>query len=557
MKIYPMKFNIPALIIALLLTGCSWVEDSGTECPVSDNITLSFQMLSANIGTRADSNPLHSETDSEWQAFEDLIDVNDFAFYIFADVEDDTPLVMKVTDIAGSTDPNMMITGSPGAYTVSTVIPRKNLEDLLGYELSPGSSKVLNFRIVVLANAQGAGDYADIVSDNPNFTTFWERVKEWNFNMDAIYSNNSGDSGINGLYKGAIPMFGMSAFGITEDALYESRPDDRIWLGDIWMLRALAKVRVIDNIGTRNVTTGLPRIEEVTVQSATNLAKQLPLNAPMYVNGSQVEAANIAARDASTTDAQCLYKLGYLPASDKTMRFGYIPEQIIENELPAFNITVTFEVDEAGNPTRQEVYQVPMTGYKDTKFEFGNEILRNHIYTLSVNSVALGAQAELTVNVADWTPNEFNIDFTETVTIAQKLRWTDGSFKSNSNGTLQLLPWTTNAAGNLTYVPLVGTFGLQSPQGATWTAELIATGDTQEPLRFLDQNNQIVPRVSGVVDGKLKTLRIVSTDPDPTVVNSARLVVVVTVGENTYIEVDLTPDNTPDYKNFTIIQNPL
>ncbi len=102
-----MKYYILALVSALFLSGCSLFEESLPDCVdpnASEMIALSFKMTSSNIGSRADAN--HDEIDSEWHQFEDLIDIKNFAFYIFLENGADRPLVMKMTNIAGSTDTN-------------------------------------------------------------------------------------------------------------------------------------------------------------------------------------------------------------------------------------------------------------------------------------------------------------------------------------------------------------------------------------------------------------------------------------------------------------------
>lgn len=572
-----MKHYISIFILAFLLTGCSLINDSSSDCkpeePV-ENITLSFQMISPNIGkTRADAQ--HSETDSEWPQFEDLINVNDFAFYIFLDNAADKPLVMKMSNIANSTDPTSMITGSLGAYTVTTVIPKKNLETLLDHELSPGSTAAVDFRVVVLAN-MGRIDYnllapADAVNSNGAPTTyqqFIENINALTFNLNNLYNPNEGDSSVDGLYKGSIPMFGMITAHTSEDLLYKSRPEERIYIGDIDMLRSLAKIQVIDN--SDKVDGIYPYISSVTVEGITNMVYPVP-DLASYTNGQQVHNPRFATR---SEGANTIFGLGYLRNTDNakgTTRFGYIPEQPIQYGNPVINITAQLDAE------RTQTYNIPMGGSADYPLTpadpgaggFGANILRNHIYTLSVNKIAVGTPAEITVNVEDWTPSSFNLDFTESVIISNKLQWTPGSYQNidTNDGLVVVKPWTTTADGTSTWSPLTGRFGIQSPVGATWTAYLLTTSGDNEAFCFLDKNNldgngnpSMVPTVSGIIDGKtLAELTIVSTDPDPAEQNRAFLQIVVNVGEGasgTVIEADLTPENT-SYKYFTIIQNTL
>ena len=586
-----MKYHILTLFLAFILTGCSLIDDSLPECPAGDpseSITLSFKMISPNIGTtRADSQ--HQETDSQWPQFEDLIDINDFAFYIFLDNAEEKPLVMKMkmSELADSSDPASMITGSFGAYTVTTVIPKRNLEALLGRDLSPDSSDAVDFRIVLLANVNagmssvvpGYTDYnslapvdaANAGSDLSMVTTyskFLENIDKIGFNLNYVYNPMEGDSSIDGLYKGAIPMFGMVTAHTTEALLYKSRPDERIYLGDIYMMRSLAKIVVIDN--AERIDEEYPYVSSVTVEGITDMSYPVPALAS-YTNGQQIHDTRFLQRSSDTANVS--FSLGYLGTnthSRGTVRFGYLPEQPIQYGNPVIKITVQLD------PNRHQEYSVPMGGSEDyplTPSEpgaggFGANIIRNHIYTLNVNRISVGTPAEITVDVKEWDSSSFNLDFTESVIIQNKLQWTPGSYeaKDDATGVVVVKPWTTTAEGE-SWSPMTGTFGIQSPVGATWTAYLISTAGDNEAFAFLDRNTpdengnaSLVPSVSGVIDGKnLSTLTIVSTDPDPAEQNRALLQIVVRVGDGasgSVIEADLTPENT-SYKYYTIVQNTL
>lgn len=560
-----MKYYILALVSALFLSGCSLFEESLPDCVdpnASEMIALSFKMTSSNIGSRADAN--HDEIDSEWHQFEDLIDIKNFAFYIFLENGADRPLVMKMTNIAGSTDPNQMITGSYGAYTVTTVIPKQNLEDALGRVLDPVSSNPVNFRVVLLANAPAGTDYEALAVADGNPATFARFMQNaaglsLNMNGNGFYNPLESDSSVDGIYKGAIPMYGTLSFSTTEEALYNSRPEERIYMGDVFMLRSLAKIRVID--AAPKDDDGYPRITSVTVNGSTNMSAMLPAGANTYVNGNQVHSINYVAPVPAT--ANKIFRLGYL--NDNTVRFGYIPEQAIQAADPTTPvIVITAQLD----ADRSQTYYVPMGGNAEYNVDFGNAVYRNHIYTLQVNHIAVGTPAEIEVSVLPWEMSEFNLDYTESVTIPNKMVWRTGTYQGNENGLVVVNPWTLTEAGTPTYSPLVGTFGIQTPVGAKWTAYLLTVSGDEDAFAFLDYSKpdetsgtsySIMPSVSGVVDGKTSTLTIVTTDPDPAEQNRARLQVVITIGEGasaTIMEADITPENTA-YKNYTIVQNPL
>ena len=150
---------------------------------------------------------------------------------------------------------------------------------------------------------------------------------------------------------------------------------------------------------------------------------------------------------------------------------------MIQFGSPALDITVTYTLNADGSPAKQDTFTVPMTGYNGEDFNFGDAILRNHIYTLSVDHVDLGTEAEISVEVQDWNQNSYILDYTETVTVDQKLQWShDSYFSTELQGTDQyivLKPWSTQPDGLMNWVPLVGSFKLQTPRGANWTASLI------------------------------------------------------------------------------------
>lgn len=580
------KSGLAALVAMAMLPSCNSIMEDGGVCPESDSVMMSFKMITAAhmSGTRADNNG-HKEVDSEFREFEDGINVRDFAFFIFAGEGEDAKLVVKNTDIASSTDPTTMITGSPGAYTVTVKIAKEDLERVLGRPVEPGSSKAVNFRFVIFANC-----YSPVTGGNPSgggnlglltgitYGEVIDQASKWGFDMEEIYSpSENTDSSIDGLFKGNIPMFGTNSFSVTEGALYASRPDERIYLGEIDLLRALAKVRVADNIGDKDLL-GFPRIERVEILSSQSHARQLPDDAVNYRNGTQVHTPNIFDVNAGLLTGDATeYWMGYIPKGWESpevegvkTRIAYIPEQKIgnadgniNNGLPCFRITVGLKgkVNDLGiiEATDTEEYDVPMTGYDGKNFEFGDNILRNHIYTLSVNQVNVGVPADITISVREWNESTLNLDYTKNVNVSDPLRWLSGFDENGGNdtdkGTVVMQPWHAGEP-----VELVGTFGISTPLNAVWTAELIVTEGNQGAFMFEVENPDGTKSrevsVSGTIDGKtLSEIRIVSTDPEPKVSSRAKLVVTVRLADGTYMEAPLCGDH--DYKNYTIIQNSL
>ncbi len=538
-----------AALLATVLTaftGCGLVDSSSVECPEAggeDQVVLSFRVVSGHLGSRSDSQG-HEETDSDWPVFEDAVNDRDFAFYIFSGEGNDAPLLAKVTDIAASTDPDMMITGSPGSYTVSVSIGKDKLEAVLGRKLNPESTEALLFRIVTFANTGTGGNYADVAC--ATYGELMEAAGQWTFNMSEIYNDLSdGRHNAAEIYKGYIPMFGNKVFGAIEELLAKTRPEDRLWLGEMSLLRALAKVKVIDNIADKN--NGVPYVSSAKLTGTASRAYPLPSDAAAYTDGTQVHTAKIAA---TGTGENTSFLLGYLDNPDSPEIFGYTPEQTIGGGSPVIKITVVFEADANGVPTKSATYDVPMTGYEDQSFDFGGEILRNHIYTLSVDKVNLGLAPEISVSVAEWKMQTLTLDFEQNVTVRSKLIWDETTLKGNNTttGTAVVLPWHDKKP-----VPAVATFNIGSPVGATWTAWFITKQGSHGAFMFVDDEGNRLESISGPVDEMASTLRIIATEENPAVDNEAEIQVVVQLGDGKYIEANVCSEQA--YARYTIIQN--
>lgn len=591
--LYKISLWLTSVAIMAAITSCEAVMDGERPCPAGESVSLSFKMITSTtlVGTRADDNPFHSEVDSEFRQFEDGIDVNDLGLFIFAKDKDGVDqIVMKTTNISSSTNPAMMITGSPGAYTVTMIVEKDNLTKILGYEIDANSDENVDFRIMILANCKNAISGGWNAIDGMTFTEVVTQAQSIAFPMEAIHNTNMGDSEVDGVYKGNIPMFGTNTFTVSQQDLFLSRPDERIWLGQIDMLRSLAKVRVIDNIQNKD-DSGYPKIIAAEILSSQSAAIPVPYDAVGYRNGYQVHTANIADPEkALTLVGASVYKLGSIPSSwDMTpeayrtgnTRIGYIPEQKIANingnvaqGMPVFRITAALKKNADGTDDTK-TYDVPMTGYNvnngGLEFTFGNEILRNHVYSLSVNRVAVGTPAEITVTVDNWKSPEAGdliLDYNDNVTVPQgdRMEWVGGTYDGRDGETYVLKPWTSIANRE----PLVGYFRIPTPAGATWTAYLIdAGGPDAGAFAFLDTdkdgNDIEVPTISGLIpvnggSAAKSRLRIVTTNQAPSSdeANRAILQVVVTIGEGataSYVEVPLTPINSKKL-NFTLIQNP-
>ncbi|MDE7421571.1 MAG: hypothetical protein K2N35_15370 [Muribaculaceae bacterium] len=425
-----MKQYIVLILTTLLLSACSFINEPFEDCPVErqgEAIQLSFQLMTTSPFTRTDDS-FHLEEDSELRQLEDGIDFSDFGLFIFArlssDAEGGERLVIKNTDISSSSNKDIIIDGALGDYTISMMILRSQLHDIIFGEdseqqIDPNGVETITFRILIVANCNSSETNAQEKWDEIDGTTFSEvihQLDEWHYDMSNLYNGSYEGEDVEGLFnntKKNIPMFGTNIFQTSQAALYYSRPEDRVFLGEIDLLRALAKVRVVDNIQNKNAD-GYPKIIKAEFIGSQNGALPLPYEASKYINGKQVHTPNILSDNPLSPEGAFTYRLGEMPLdltsilpADRTgaVLVGFVPEQTIGNTgtgsgIPGFKITIEY----FENKTMDFV--VPMYGYNGKKFEFGDYILRNHIYTLSVER----AEAEITLEAIEAPYNSVELE---------------------------------------------------------------------------------------------------------------------------------------------------
>lgn len=412
-----MKYLAKILIwpMLLVLAACSHGIDDPVNGTGSGVVALSFNMTTqgTTLLSRADDSN-HPETASEYAALEDAINYDDLALLVFARRDSgDEKLLFKITDFTPSTalgTQRVNILGSPGNYLINLTILREEFTDFLGgYELSPEGKSTITFRMLMVANCFGEDDDRDAAWDavtGQDFPEVMSQISTWSYSMDNLYDAAAGTSAaeLYGDKAQGLPMFGTTTFSTSESMLYYSRPENRVYLGQIDMLRSVAKIRVVDNI--RLKTEGYPRLKAVRFTGSRSEGMVLPFDALNYQNGNQVHSLNMYHPDDELTMADAaVYSLGTIPeqwsmtpAADCTgdTFIGFVPEQRIsyaDNNvaagMPVFDIDVAF-YDTDSNIEIIRTFSVPMTGYNGVQFtNFGQSILRNHIYTLRVNDVGL------------------------------------------------------------------------------------------------------------------------------------------------------------------------
>ncbi len=540
-----------ALVASALLAGCSAVNDPENPCPDPEpgqpeepSLALSFRVttsipLSRKAPSRADDQG-HEEQTYDYP-FEDEINLNDFGFFIFAykaDGSADPVLLYKNTNVTNSSS-ELEIAGGLGDYTVNLDLPASLAEQFLTdptTELSPNGSRSLKVRIAIIANSNASrqkpglwGEWGPFVSAweiehqsltaNPaTFTQFIEKIDdEMVFTPD--YGNNFG-------YL-LIPMYGLSQeFTMSERDMYFSRPDDRMMLGEVSLLRAMNKVRLVNAIPADEMVDGTyPQLVSATITYGSPDGFVTPDDPGSYVNGQQVHTDRVFSA-AQTRPTQAFME-GTLV--DKSL-ITYLPVQKLGEGAPTLMITMR----NAAGETREFPVDLNDPQYETIHGQWGEMMLRNHVYTLEITSVRFGVELQLTATVADWDDApEFNLDYTETVNTATggEIDWYNGTSYSetitNGVGQLIVLPWNAGAP-----VPARCSFALANPDGAIWTASLITLGGDPAAFKFRNEAGELVDQIQGRIDKTQtdkNTLSIVPVIEHPTVNSRARLQIMVSL----------------------------
>ena len=380
------------------------VNDAPGQCAAEgdEGVRLSFHLVASDAGipSRSDDSG-HDEVDSELRIPEDALDVSDLDIYVFARSQASAGQESLIARYSRGAAGTVIYQESPGVYTVTFGIARSILDEIS----ADAASDNISFRILVVANTAGAGNLT-LSADTPyTYSQILNLLNDKSVDISSLYTpddTESDDAADVFRADAKIPMWGTAGFNVSLSALKYTQSEMAVSIGEIYLLRAVAKVRVIDSITGRNAD-GFPYVASAAIVSSRALALILPAGAESYVNGSQVHSANIMDADTPLlSDDAFTYRLGKIPAAmafdadlhpDATVRIGYIPEQKIdyadgniEAGLPAFRIRMALSRNADGSISYRN-FLVPMKAYRGIAFDFGSEILRNHIYTLSVNSI--------------------------------------------------------------------------------------------------------------------------------------------------------------------------
>lgn len=543
--------GLASVIAALmLLAACAAFHEPEQDCPDANKdsmvaIEFSVHTTAETLGSRSAisraDDAAHDEQSSDNAQIEDYICPSDFGVFIFAKSAGSSadPIMLYYNTSASESAGDFYMTGSLGDYTISLMLPSSLVEYVLGPSggsspLSPTGNRQMQLTVAMLANIGGS---SQAHSDYSQFSELKVALGAEDFSTASRLSDFTAIA--KGLEYAAsvsatqihIPMYGLSTFTLTESDMYNSRPDQRLQLGNISMLRAMMKVRVVDNITPK--ADGYPKVTSATLYYRSVNGYVTPENPGSYLNGNQVHTDRVIAPAEGAAPNTLNMRAGTVETNSFV---GCAPPQSITSNAPSLAIYV--QRDAGSTPQRFDV-DISPEQFPDITGDamWGETMLRNHIYTLSVTGIELGGQVSLTATVDDWDDSEFEFDYSADVSAIPelgKIEWTEGSYASIVDETTLIMnPWHDGKS-----VPAECTFGLATPDGVLWTASLIVEEGASDAFYFVtgDNDDESHPTtVDGRIDGKTSTLRIATSTEAPSQNNKVSLqIVVVTQGGLAY-----------------------
>lgn len=341
-KIYKYLYAVLLLSLALLPTGCA--SDGDVLCPEPDNGTTSYvtfrvvtpKAMVTRTATRAVPDVDNAEKWGDGYLSEAGVDFdnaligNQFNVFI---TDSGGTLITKLRNLIyiETTDSENNV-----VYSFSGEIPEDKVEDLKTYS---------NARIHIAANCG-----SDIsLSDTLKFSHAGQPSETFT----------------------AIPMWGVETFDFT--TLKPGNND----VGEIWLLRAMAKVEII--IDTKVTDNFITALTSASVTKANTRGHVLP-QAWSTVADTKVLSFENSLRVLPSAAGIS----GMTPADDKTTDkiVFYLPET--ENTDGATEITLNYNTDLKGNESKSGVI-------KFAKYENGTPsdtyygIVRNHLYRFEVS----------------------------------------------------------------------------------------------------------------------------------------------------------------------------
>lgn len=359
-----------ALLAAFVAASC--VNDNEPDCPPigqARQYVLNLRVVTSKAATRMTRAAGH-DTEEATPA-EDYIDIagQDFLVLVF---DGYGRLIQRFEPSS-----TVIRQGQDAAYELSGV-------------LGETSANEIQVAVIANCNSMGAGDaYDQFVLGNTFLSEMYSDGKKWNFTLP------NPDGGWQPIIKDkqTIPMYGCSDAkplgAATQNADDKNRYD--LNLGEIKMLRAVAKIEIVDCL-----PEGVEIKPNVTLSAYNTQGRLIPdatANPDWNVEGTQVISPTLPDNVQTATGLRFFTESKTIGGKECKVYSAYVTEAVLTTNRPHINLTVK---DSDGQGTSSKDYKMAVDNYTDGQATQGlAALLRNHIYRYEIKSASSNS---LTVN---------------------------------------------------------------------------------------------------------------------------------------------------------------
>ena len=354
-----------------------------------------------------------------------------------------------------------------------------------------------------------AGDYRFVVVANATLNE--EDENETDYELGSIGTNG-------------VPMWGSITKAVTANS--------NVDLGTIHLLRAVAKLEIVLS-ETVAADFDISRAVVTKYNSKGYVFPQLKDDATLNLNHAENTFNALYNENSLSTALEFV-----VPTTDKNQCYVYITEwaAIADNA----KIALQFDDD-------NKAYEIEFKNYHSGKpIGDPHNIVRNHHYKYTITKVNTGASLELTCAVQPWTVVPESWDYTDMPGVYNDgyITWAEGTNKNNNR--INISPSTPNATF---------TFGLSSPENATWRAEFVTIKGNQNAFKFIEVVNGTNHTSYATGDvGKIIELTIAATGQAINGNNEAYLRISAILPDGRTIRVSDILYSTTEQKEYVIVQ---
>lgn len=359
-----------ALLAAFVAASC--VNDNEPDCPPigqARQYVLNLRVVTSKAATRMTRAAGH-DTEEATPA-EDYIDIagQDFLVLVF---DGYGRLIQRFEPSS-----TVIKQGQGATYKLSGV-------------LGETSANEIQVAVIANCNSMGAGNaYDRFVLGNTFLSEMYGDGTKWNFTLPNPDDGWQPDIEA----KRTIPMYGCSEAKPLRAATQSEDDENRyiLNLGEIKMLRAVAKIEIVDCL-----PEGVEIAPNVTLSAYNTQGRLIPdaTNNPNWnVKETQVISPTLPDNVQTAADLNFFTESKTIGGTERTVYSAYVTEAVLTTNRPHINLTVK-DSDGQGNSSKK--YEMAVDSYTNGQATQGlAALLRNHIYRYEIRSASSNS---LTVN---------------------------------------------------------------------------------------------------------------------------------------------------------------